>query len=167
MTGVLAGQAITSARDNDNSQRTIGYTAITANSAASASTTEVIAITTPTLLFRNARAFRISMKARMLINVANDQGEFGVRKTSAVTNPKLMDSFRFSGAGAGTYGFYFQTIVTNTSGADSSVPLVMTYFRVTGSTGNVIISASVADPSYLMVEDIGLASDYPGATSLT
>ncbi|WP_433893030.1 hypothetical protein [Streptomyces sp. CA-111067] len=165
MTGVLAGQRILSARENDNSARTLAYTAIVANSASSASTTEVVAITTPTILFRSARAFRLSIKGRMALTATGDEGQIGVRKTNSTTNPKLFDSFRFGGGPAGTYGYFFQNIVINTSGSDVSVPLVMTYFRVTGTS--VAISASTADPSYLMVEDIGPASDYPSATSLT
>jgi hypothetical protein len=38
---------------------------------------------------------------------------------------------------------------------------------VTGGTGNLIIAASATNPTYVEVTDIGLASDYSGATAIT
>jgi len=164
MTGVLAGQTISSARENDNSSRTTAYTAITANAALN-SGVETVYITTPTILFRNNRAFRVTAKGRWNPTAANDQLQIGVRKTNASTTPKLMDTFRISSAGTGTYSFFYQTVIINTSGGDISVPLVATCMRASGTS--VTVQGSTADPSYLMVEDIGPASDYPAACSMT
>ena len=163
MAGVLAGQKLTSVRENDNGPRTIGYTALTANTAAIIA--ETVYTTTSTILFRNQRAFRITVKGRWNPTAANDQLQIGVRKTNLVGTPKLMDTFRINSAGTGTYSFFYQTVVTNTSGADISVPLVATAMRASGTS--VVVQGSTADPSYIMVEDLGIASDYPAACSMT
>ncbi len=164
----LSGMKTTATRLNDNAAQIIGFAAITATTSAAGSTTELIGITTPTALFRNNRAFRLTFKGRMVTTVANDQGEFSVRKTDATTSPKLLDTFRISsGPSAGTYGFYYQIVMVNTSGADISVPLVGTYARVVGSTGTIALAASTNDPAFVMVEDIGDQADFPGAAPMT
>lgn len=166
--GWLAGQAETADRSNDLHPRTINFAAITATTGTSASTTEMAAITSPSITFRNGRAFRVTFKGNAIITVANDQAELRIRKTDTVTNPALLDSFRSpTGAAAGTYGFYYQNIFINTSGSDIAVPLVATFARVTGGTGNVSIFASALFPAYVETEDIGSSDDFTGAATMT
>lgn len=162
-----AGQKTTADRLNDNHPRTIDYSAIIVSSAVSTSTTELVAITTPNITFRNGRAFRVTFKGVATNTVASDQIGLRIRKTNATTNPLLLDSFRVSLGSPGSYLFYFQNIIINTSGADIAVPLVGTFFRVTGGTGNINITASSTSPAYLETEDIGNATDFPSATTMT
>jgi hypothetical protein len=163
----VAGNRTTADRLNDNHPRTIDYSAIIANTAISTSTTELVAITTPTITFRNGRAFRVTYKGVAANTVAADQIGLRIRKTNSTTNPMLLDSFRVALGAAGSYLFYFANIVINTSGADIAVPLVGTFYRVTGGTGNISIIASATSPAYLETEDIGLSSDFPNATTMT
>lgn len=165
-TGWLAGQSETADRSNDYHPRTIDFSAIVATTGTSASTTEVVAITTPTITFRNGRAFRVTFKGNAINTVANDQVELHVRKTSSVTNPSLLDSFRVALATGGTYGFYFQSVFSNTSGSDIVVPLVGTFSRVTGGTGNISVFANSNNPAYLETEDIGNSDDFPNAAPM-
>jgi len=162
----LAGQTETADRLNDNHAVTLDFSAIQASTAMSASTTELVALTTPTITFRNGRAFRLVFKGLMQNSVASDQGDVRIRKTNSTTSPTLLDSFRFNLAASGTYGFYFESIVINTSGADIAVPLVGTFARATG-TGNINLFASATNPVYLHTEDIGNSDDYPNAATLT
>ena len=163
----VAGNRTTADRLNDNHPRTIDYSAIIANTAVSTSTTELVAITTPTITFRDGRAFRVTYKGVAANTVAADQIQIRIRKTSSVTNPTLLDSFRYALGAAGSYAFYFQNIFINTSGADIAVPLVGTYNRVTGGAGNISILAAAANPAYLETEDIGDSDDYPSAPTMT
>jgi len=167
VSGWLAGQSETADRLNDNHARTIDFTAITANSATSASTTELVAITTPSITFRNGRAFKVTFKGLATNTVANDQIGVKVRKTNTTTTPILLDSFRVNLGAAGTYLFYFRSVFINTSGADISTLLVGTFMRVTGGTGNINITASVTSPAYLETEDIGDSDDFLNAATLT
>jgi hypothetical protein len=167
MSGWLAGQAETADRLNDNHPRTIDYSAIIASTAISTSNTELVAITTPTITFRNGRAFRLTFKGIAANSVSTDQINLKIRKTNSTTNPSLLDSFRMALGSSGSYLFFFQNIVVNTSGADIAVPLVGTYNRVVGGTGNINIFASAVNPAYLETQDIGDANDFPSAATMT
>lgn len=165
---LLAGQRATTQSLADASPRTLVYTALTAATGTSSSATDAAAITTPSTLFRDGRAFCIHYTGRWINTSPTTEIQLVVRKTSAATSPMLLDSGRMGGDGAnsGTWGFNLQSIVVNTSGADISAVLVGCYNRVTG-TGTVQVAGSLTTPSYLWVQDLGPAADYPSAASMT
>ena len=162
---ILAGQRVTSLRANDGHPRYINYTALTTTTAVNSTTTDAAGITTPSITFRNGRAFRIAYKGNAVSTSAGADGQFTVRPTSITGTPILLDSQRFGGSNAGTRGFYFENIVSNTSGADVSRVLVGCYHNVTGT--NTALGAMSNQPAFLSVEDIGDATDFPSASSLT
>lgn len=166
MAGWLAGQKITAGRENDNAPFTVNFTTITA---ASTTTTgpETIAMTTPNLTFRNNRAYRITYKGGLATNTGNQQGTVLVRKTN-LTGAAYITGFRMFLPASGTIPFYLGNVCTNTSGADITAVLVGTFALTVAVTSGVVnIAASASGPCYIHVEDIGLASDYAGATALT
>lgn len=147
------------------SPQVLSYTAITANSS-TATTTETIGITTPSITFQNGRAYKITFKGLAGGSITTgDQGRFRVRKTdtSGIT---LIDSFNMYLIN-GNSAFNLENVIANTSGADISAVLVGTYIRVTGTTTTVSIAASTTNVAYIMVEDYGLASNFTNATAIT
>jgi hypothetical protein len=164
----LAGQRLTAQALNDGISRTLNYTSITANTATNSTATDVAAITTPNITFRNGRAFRIHYTGRWINTAANTEIQLVIRKSTTATAPMLLDSGRAGGDGlnSGTWGFNLKNVVTNTSGADVTVPLLGCFNRVTG-TGSVQVAGSPTTPSFLWVEEIGPSSDYANSASLT
>lgn len=166
MAGWLAGQRTTAQRLNDNAPSTVNYASITANTGTTTGA-EMVAVTTANITFRNNRAYRITYKGGMASSVANQQGSVQIRKTN-LTGPTYINAFRLYLPAAGTIPFYLANICTNTSGADITAPLVGTFLlTVPVSTGTVNIAASAPNPCYILVEDLGPASDYSGATPIT
>lgn len=162
----LAGQKTTAQRLIDNTPHAISYTALTANSATT-TTTEAVALTTGSVTFETGRAYRITLKCLVQSSVATDTVTVRVRKTNVsgdvyVEAPRVYTTF-----GGGSQATYFDNICTNTTGADITAPLALCFVRTTG-TGNVLIAAtSTTHVAYVLVEDIGLAADFPSARAIT
>jgi hypothetical protein len=162
---LLAGQRITQQRLTDSMQRVIEYAPITANTGTT-TTTEAIAITSAALTFRTGRAYRIALRGLAQSSAGGDTMTLKVRKTNT-SGTVYLESFRLYIPVNGTnVDYYSSQICTNTTGADVSAPLVATYLRNSGG-GNVLVAASATHVSYIRVEDIGLASDFPSAVAIT
>ncbi|MEW2635270.1 hypothetical protein AB0903_27400 [Streptomyces sp. NPDC048389] len=165
---IPAGQRITAERWNSRAPVLKNYTAINANTSTT-TTTEVTAITTPSLTFETGRAYRITYKGLVNSSVSGDTVRLRVHLTdnAGITCIDSMNSGVAPINGNGGNGlFNFDNIVTNTTGADITEPLIGTYNRQSGS-GNVLIAASATHAAYLEVWDVGPASDFPGATALS
>lgn len=145
------------------SPQVVSYTAITANSSTT-TTTEAVAITTPSITFQNGRAYRITYKGLGAGTITGDQGQFRVRKTNT-SGSTYVDSF-LQGLFNGNTLLNLQNICANNSGADISAVLVGTYLRASG-TGTVAVTASATNVAFILVEDVGLASNFPSATAIT
>jgi hypothetical protein len=157
--------AITAQRLLDNTPHTIEYSAITANTATNTGV-EAVAVTTSSINFRAARAYKITFKGLAQSSVANDQVTVRVRKTNT-SGDIYVDSFRLTiPTGGGNVPFYLSNICTNSTAADVSAVLVGTYVRLTG-TGNSLIAATSTHVCYVEVEDIGEAADYLSARAIT
>lgn len=145
------------------SPQIVSYTAINANSSTT-TTTEAVAITTGSITFQNGRAYRISYKGLGAGTVNGDQGQFRVRKTNT-SGTAYIDSFSqylFNGNSM----FNLENVCANNSGADITAALVGTYVRASG-TGTVAVNASTNNVAFILVEDIGLASNFTNATAIT
>lgn len=165
MAGWLAGQRATAQRLNDNAPFTLNYTSIISNTA-TATTTELVAITTPSMTLRNGRAYRMTFKGLVQSSVAGDMVTVRIKKTNT-SGTVYLDSMRiYVGNAAANSPAYFSNICTNTSGSDVTAALVGTYVRASG-TGNVLIAATGTHVAYLHIEDIGIASDHSGAVAIT
>ncbi|MGW1324782.1 hypothetical protein ACWD64_19845 [Streptomyces antibioticus] len=159
------GQRITPQRLLDNTPHTISYTAITANTS-TATTTEAVAVTTPSITFRAGRAYRITFKGLAQSSVAADTVTVRVRRTST-SGDIYVDSFRLPiPANATNVPFYLSNICTNGTSSDITVALVGTYVRASG-TGNVLLAATTTHVCYIEVEDIGEATDFVAARAIT
>jgi hypothetical protein len=165
MAGWLAGNKGTAQRLNDNSFFTLTYASIAANATAG-TTTELVAITTASVTMRNGRAYRMTFKGLVQSSIAADTVTVRIRKTN-ISGTVYLDSMRiYIPVAAANAPIYFSNICTNTSGADVTAVLVGTYIRASG-TGNVLVAASATHVAFVHVEDVGLATDYSGATAIT
>ncbi|MFE6683921.1 hypothetical protein [Streptomyces sp. NPDC057729] len=163
----LAGMRITATRLRDNAPFLVNYTSITSSTPTTTSTAPSAAITTPPITFRAGRAYRVAYRGGMSSSTVGQQGTMTITKGTAA-GAAVMNSQRVPGpAGqAGTVGFYFENIVAN-NGADTTTALVGTYAMTYQSgTGTIAVFGSAVTPAYLEVVDIGVATDYPSATSL-
>lgn len=159
------GQKITDDRLDDNRQRIVGYTAITANTATT-TTVETVGITSGAVTFETGRAYRIALRGLGQSSVAADTMTLRIRKTDT-TGDVYLESFRiYIPVNDTNVDYYSAQICANNTGADVSAALVATYVRNSG-TGNVRMAASATHVSYIQVEDIGLASDFPSARAIT
>lgn len=164
---VLAGQRLIASVENARAPFLLDYSAINVNTPPSPGVTaETMWVTTPTLTFKNGRAYRLTAKGLASTSAVGAEVQIRAHKAT-VGGQILFDSFRISTPNAGNYGFEFSNIFTNTSGVDVTTVLVGSIFRVTGSTALVWVAASATSPAYLMTEDVGPAADFTGATAIT
>ncbi|MEV5953722.1 hypothetical protein AB0M11_08085 [Streptomyces sp. NPDC051987] len=141
----------------------LSYTAITANTSTT-TTTELVAITTPSITFQNGRAYRITYKGLGIGTTTGDNGQFRVRKTNT-SGTAYIDGFR-TYLFAGNTMFNLQNICANNSGADITAALVGTYALASGG-GTVAVAASTNNVAYILVEDMGISSNFTNATAIT
>ena len=141
----------------------LAYASISANTT-TVTTTEAVAITTGSITFQNGRAYRISYKGLGSGTVNGDEGQFRVRKTN-LSGTAWVDSFGHY-LPNGNSMFDVQNICVNNSGSDVTAALVGTYARYQG-TGSISVAASTNNVAYVLVEDMGLAANFPGATPIT
>ncbi|MFI6700324.1 hypothetical protein ACIBJC_15325 [Streptomyces sp. NPDC050509] len=161
----LAGQRITAQRLRDETQNTVNYSAITANTATTTAA-EVIGMTTTPVTFRSGRAYRVTYKGAMASSTAGQQGTMAVRK-GTVTGMTFVNGFRLYLPANGTVAFVFSGISSNTTGSDITTTLVGTYgLTVQVTSGTVNLGASPSNPAYIHVEDIGPSGDYTGVTAI-
>ncbi|MFD3336062.1 hypothetical protein ACFWV1_25960 [Streptomyces sp. NPDC058700] len=143
------------------------FQAIQANSATT-TTTEIAAITAASTTFENGRAYRITYHGLLLSTVANDIVRCRVwRGSIGGTGVSLVDSINTHQIPVANQHVLMDMsqIVTNTTGSDISAVLIGSVLRTVG-TGNVQIVANAANPAWLLIEDIGLATDYPSARAV-
>jgi hypothetical protein len=145
-----------------SSTTTIAYTALTTSSTAVSS--ETVAITLPSITFRNDRAYKITYRGGLIANLGNQQLSVSVRKANATGN-QYINGYRIFATAGGTVPFTLSDVFVNTSGANITEVLVGTVFVVAGG-GTVQLSGNTNTPSYLMVEDVGIPSLYPNAPTL-
>lgn len=143
---------------------------LTAYGAISATTgtasAETVYITKAGVVFRQGRAYRITVKGFFSSSVANDRIQLRVRKTNVTGTVYLNTGIGPTTPAASTStAFYFQNVCRNTSGGDLTQTLVATFQRQAG-TGNLAIAAGASDPAYLHVEDIGAAADFSPACQI-
>ncbi len=167
---ILAGLRLTAAVWYDNVPHTItgGYAATTvATSTPSGTPTQETAyLTSGSMTLRNGRAYRITVST-LITGTSPDTARMWVRRTNT-SGSVLLDTQRIAIPSSGSNGrVTWENIATNQSGADLTGVLVATIARASGSAAVVGTNASGTSPSYLQVEDIGLATDYPTATAIT
>lgn len=163
---ILAGLRLTAQvwYDNTPHQITNGYGAITTNSATT--TGELIYLTTGTVTLRNGRAYRITVST--LVNGTQpDTARIFVKRGNA-SGAALLDTQGVAIPRSGSNGrVSYENVAVNVTGADLTSVLVATIQRFSGTAAAVSVAASTVSPSYVRVEDVGAATDYPGATSIT
>ncbi|MEV8546228.1 hypothetical protein [Streptomyces sp. NPDC051572] len=171
MTTWLAGMRATADRLNDY-PKPISYTAITANSATTASTTEVAIITSGNVTLKNGRAYLFEIRG--LIQQASasvtDIVAFHLRRTS-VSGTLLRNLGGIPVINRATANrnniVDISHVGVNTTGADITDVIVATYNWDTGSTATFTFAATAGTPASLVIWDLGVASDFPSAGPLT
>lgn len=145
----------------------VAFVGIQANTATT-TTTELAAITTPNITFKNGRAYRVHYHALLVSSVAADVVRCRVWR-GQINSPgvSLVDSIYAHQVPVANQQVLMDMtqVVTNTSGADITAPLIGTVIRTNG-TGNVQVIANSNNPAWLSVHDIGLATDYTNARAV-
>lgn len=167
----LAGQRLTAQRLIDNTPHTVSYTALTSNVVNSTSPgTETVAVTSGNVTFETGRAYRLKLKTLVQSNAGTlgDQITVRIRKTNVsgavwVEAPRVL-----ANVSSGSTPCYFENICSNTTGSDITAPLALSFVRTAGGGTTIAIAAtSGVHVTYIEVQDIGLAADFPSATALT
>lgn len=142
-----------------------GHAAITASTATSASATELVAITLPSDTYLAGRAYELKIKMFVSSTVAADQVGVRVHKTNTA-GTTLLDVESTGRVATASENYWVEcSSVLAVGGSDVTAALVLSYFRRSG-TGNCRLVASATNPAYIEMRDVGLATDYPGATTL-
>ncbi len=145
----------------------VAFNAIQANTATT-TTTEIAAITTPTITFAAGRAYRISYHGLLLSSVANDIVRCRVwRSAIGGSGISLVDSINAHQIPIANQQVLMDMtqIITNSTASNISSILIGSVLRASG-TGNVQVIANANNPAWVEVEDIGAATDYPSARFL-
>jgi hypothetical protein len=138
----------------------------TQTTTATTTTTETVALTGATVTFQANRAYRIGAHGLAQSTVAADRVSIRVRKTNTAGASLLDFGQAITIPAAAVQSLFDASVIVVTNGAPPTAPLVLTYQRSSG-TGNVSVFANSTNPAYMGIEDIGAASDYPGARLLT
>ena len=160
------GERLIAATENARAPYTVNYTAINANTPSSPVTNETVWVTTPSITFRPGRAYRLTVKGLLTPNAASSEGRIRVRQTN-LSGTTLFDSFRITTpSSSSNYGFEYSNVFINSGTIASGTALVGTVGRDSG-TASYQVSASATHVAYLLVEDVGPAADFPGATAIS
>ncbi|MFE3854607.1 hypothetical protein ACFXPN_26195 [Streptomyces griseorubiginosus] len=162
---VYAGQRVTADMLSFRPPYTVAYAPLAANTSTT-TTTEAVAITTPSITFKNGRAYRITLKCLAQSSVSGDTVTLRVRKTDTSGTAYLDQLRKYIPANGANTPEHFSNIATNTTGSDVTAVLVATYQRASG-TGNALIAASANNIAYVLVEDVGPAGDYSSAQAIS
>lgn len=138
----------------------------TTSNSSTVTTTETVHLTTPSITFKPGRAYKATYHYQGQSTVTGDCLGFRMRLNNTAGN-SLFDSLRSLQVPTtnGIVNGESSQILYNSGGSDLNATIVGTVYRSLG-TGTVNGFANVANPVWLMVEDIGLASDYPGIKAL-
>ncbi|MEU3599898.1 hypothetical protein ABZ714_14400 [Streptomyces sp. NPDC006798] len=158
-------EAVFTLNSRDQGRGVLSYVNSQANSG-TATTTEMVHVTTPTIVFQPGRAYRITYHYQGQSTVGGDTLGFRIRKSNTSGN-SLFDSLRsHKGTNANDIvNGESSQIIYNSSGSNVSSTIVGTVYRSLG-TGTINGFANAANPVWLMVEDIGVSSDFPGIKAL-
>lgn len=134
---------------------------ITANVAA-ISTTELVLMTIPSMTFKNGRAYRVTLWGLQQSTTAATYFLYRLRKGNAtVVGTIYKDQMRVPVINAVSTNGAVSLIVNleNTSGADITTEVTWT---ASCAAGTGIFAASAGNVATATVEDVGLASQWPG-----
>lgn len=125
-------------------------------------TTETVLMTVPSMTFTNGRAYRVSMWGLQNSTSSDTHFLYRLRKGNASTSGTIYkDQMRVPTVNSASTNnaVSLSTILVNTSGAD-----ITTAVTFTGSVavGTGTFAASAGNVAYVTIEDVGLASAWPG-----
>lgn len=158
-------EAVFSLNGVDQGRGIVGY--IVSTSSTATGSAEIVHVTSPNIDFHPGRAYRATYHFQGTGDTAGNQIGFRIRRQST-SGTSLYDSLRtknIPGANAIVNGEASQ-IFYNSTASTITTTIIGTTYRAFGASGNVGGFANAANPVWLMVEDIGLASDYPGIKAM-
>lgn len=143
----------------------MAHASINGSTSTSASATELVAVTLPSTTYKANRAYELHIKMFVSSTVAADQVGVRVHKTNTAGTTYLDIESTGRVATANENYWVECSNVMAVGGSDVTTVMVLSYFRRSG-TGNCRLVASSTNPTFIEVRDVGLAADYPGATTL-
>lgn len=149
----------------------VDYSATTSNSSAF-TTTETALITSNSVTLKNGRAYRFDILMIMTHATTSATGlvRVRIRRNSTSGNQiRTVGAFAVVNGTTATINQYIAVpfIATNTTGSDITDTFVVTGVRESGTSVTFTMSGSSSNPSTLAIWDIGPASDFTGAASIT
>ena len=125
---------------------------------------EAVVLTIANHLFRDGRAYRITMEGAVAGSAAGNLAFLRLRKTNAA-GQALGDFSRFGPTPAGALGMNVggTRFISNVSGADITADLVLT---LASNVGTCTMIANGQMPRYILSEDCGAATDYVNAVNI-
>lgn len=157
----------------DRIPQKIGYVQRTSN--LTGVTSETVVVTTASVAFPNNRAFRVTAKG-LYQSRNNHSVEIRVRKGNTVGGTLWLDTFAMQAVdndnddAADNSPFYQSAIVINETGSTINTAVSMWVLRRRSPPSGATTVGTVATAThvtYLLIEDIGPSSDYPGAFDIT
>lgn len=122
-------------------------------------------VTVPSFTYTNGRAYRFKLFGYASVTTPQTYGLFQFRKGILATGAIVVDGLRISSlpsaAGASDMVISLDVVITNSSGAD--ITTAMNFSGSIASGTGTWDASTTTLPSYITVEDVGLASAWPGA----
>lgn len=146
--------------------RLVAWSVITANSS-DIGTTETVVHTLPSVPFEADRAYRVTLETFISVSSTTARGRVQVKKTNVAGSSFISWFDVFVNAANANSPFYGSRILVNTSGGDLTMDLVVTLDEQSGAGTCRLAGNSTNALGQFYVEDIGPASDYPGANTVS
>lgn len=137
---------------------------VTISQAVMTTTTEVVLGTAPSWSWRNGRAYRVKVWGYAASSTAAYLF-LRLRKGTTITGTTLVDQMRIptiTGGATINTPVVIDVLLVNTSGADIVSALSLTGQANSGITTTQWSANGATVNSYMTVEDVGLAADWPG-----
>lgn len=147
----------------------VGQVSITANVTLTTATTVYSVMTTPSILWRNNRAYLVTVSGLAASANATNYIAMTLLKGTGTGGASWKGQIRFpllptSSLTTNTF-ISFSTVLVNTSGADITSTMTLTASianaPTTGTTAGQF-SASTSNVAYMTVSDVGSAVNWPG-----
>lgn len=125
-------------------------------------TTEVVVMTIPSMTFTNGRAYKVTLWGLQQSTTADTYFLHRLRKGSATTSGTIYkDQMRVAtiNAASTNSAVNLSTVLVNNTGADITTAVTWT---TSCAAGTGILAASAGNVAYATIEDVGLASAWPG-----
>lgn len=164
---VPPGSVITGRMLTYRSPFVVAHASLTANAAGTNSSTEVVALSTPSATLTAGRAYRIEYSGLAQHNGANATALCYLRyrrgTTASGATIRNLQTIPLINGGTASRNMAVNVATTVTPAATITDSVSLTYAHDSGSTtSTIVLAGTVGTPGLLTVWDVGPATDFPG-----